>query len=98
MPLNEVTGRLLDAFRFKKRDFQLTFNTRAGQRVLIHLAAFCRANETNFSDHPAKHALYLERYEGRREVWLLIQKQLNLSSEQMMRLYQGMPAKETDDA
>jgi len=74
---------LLDFFKFRKRDYRLTFAPEAGQNVLADLAVFCRAAETCYHDDPRKHAVL----EGRREVWLRIQNHLNLTPEQLYVLY-----------
>lgn len=45
------------------------------QQMLSDLARFCRANETTFHQDERLHVLV----EGRREVWLRIQRFLNIS-------------------
>jgi hypothetical protein len=50
--------------------------------VLKDLAQFCRANQTTFSEDPRLHALL----EGRREVWLRIQKYLNTTPDELWEL------------
>lgn len=69
----------------RRRDYQLAFKSPAGQAVLLDLAKFCRADETCFQEDPRLHAVL----EGRREVWLRIQKHLNLTPEQLYALYSG---------
>lgn len=69
----------------RKRDYSLTFKQPAGQAVLYDLAKFCRADETCFHEDPRLHAVL----EGRREVFLRIQKHLNLTPEQLYALYAG---------
>ncbi len=51
--------------------------------VLKDLADFCRAHETTFHENERVHAVL----EGRREVFLKIQKYLNLSPEKLWELY-----------
>ena len=65
----------------KQRDYNDTFNSesRSAQAVLKDLAEFCRAHTSTFHPDPRVHAAL----EGRREVWLRIQKYLNLSPEQL---------------
>jgi hypothetical protein len=77
--------RVLDFLRQRKRAYQLTFGSPAGQVVLEDLAKFCRANETCFHADPRLHAVA----EGRREVWLRIQQHLNLTADQLAQLYAG---------
>lgn len=58
-------------------------------RVLSDLARFCRAHETTFHPDPRVHGVL----EGRREVWLRIQHQLQLSDEDLWKIY-GRPEQE----
>jgi hypothetical protein len=69
----------------RKRQYQLVFNSYAGQDVMIDLARFCRANETCFHEDARMHAVL----EGRREVFLRIQQHLNLTEQQLFDLYSG---------
>lgn len=62
-----------------------------GQEVLQDLAKFCRAHETTFHVDARAHAVA----EGRREVWLRIQKHLQLDDEQLWQLY-GQPTQTKD--
>lgn len=60
-----------------------TFNGPFGQEVLADLARFCRANETTYHPDPRIHA----ELEGRREVWLRLQRHLQLSDDELWELY-----------
>lgn len=60
-----------------------TFISPFGQEVLADLAKFCRAHETTFHPDARAHAVA----EGRREVFLRIQKHLQLSDDQLWQLY-----------
>lgn len=60
-----------------------TFNGAFGEEVLNDLAKFCRATETTFHPDPRVHAVI----EGRREVWLRIQQHLNLSDDDIWRIF-----------
>lgn len=51
-------------------------------RVLAHLRIYCRAEGTTFAADPYEHA----RREGRREVWLEINRYLQLDDAQVRRL------------
>lgn len=77
----------LDAIRRiisrRAQDYTLTFESVQGQRVLADLAKFCRAHETTFHTDARAHAVA----EGRREVWLRIQRHLNLTDEQLWKLH-----------
>lgn len=70
--------------RGRKQDYQAVFESPVGRRVLADLARFCRAHATTFHDDARKHAVL----EGRREVWLRIQQQLQMSDEQIYALYE----------
>ena len=50
--------------------------------VLADLAKFCRATEPTWHPDPRTHALL----EGRREVWLRIQRYINMPAEQLIPL------------
>ena len=63
-----------------------TFLTPFGQEVHEDLAKFCRAHDSTFHTDARAHAVA----EGRREVWLRIQKHLQLSDDQLWQLY-GQP-------
>lgn len=84
--------QMLSAFEQAKRDFQLCFNTPPGQNVLIFLADFCRAAETCIAIERKGAPVDLNRtlvFEGRREVFLEIQKRLNLTPEHLFLLATG---------
>ena len=71
--------------RARKLAYHQVFNPEsvAGQAVLRDLAKFCRAHETTFhKDQDLSKVL-----QGRHEVWLRIQQHLNLTSEQLWKLY-----------
>jgi hypothetical protein len=80
----ERTKRFLSR---RAQDYRLTFDIESPvvQNVLKDLAKFCRAHETSFNPDQRAHALI----EGRREVWLRIQNHLNLTSDQLWKLYGG---------
>lgn len=86
----DTWGKVFDLFRYKKRDFQITFGGPSGQRVLGHLAKFCRATDNAAVPGDESRTWILI---GRREVWLLIQKQLNLTSEELFALQKGQTVK-----
>lgn len=50
------------------------------QNILDDLKIFCRANESTFSADPRIHAML----EGRREVWLHIERQLKLKPDELI--------------
>jgi len=59
--------------------YRKTFKNVYGERVLIDLARFCRANESTFVPDPRAEGVL----QGRREVWLRISKHLNLTEDQL---------------
>ena len=65
-------------------DYRQSFETPHGDKVLVDLAKFCRAHETTFHPDCDRKSAVLE---GRREVWLRIQNNLNLSQEALWQLY-----------
>lgn len=50
------------------------------ENILNDLKIFCRANESTFSADPRIHAML----EGRREVWLHIERQLKLKPDELI--------------
>lgn len=77
-----MANPLLEIFETRQAAYKATFNNPTGQRVLKDLAEFCRADVSTFDPDPRVHALL----EGRREVWLRVQKLLNLTPEQVAEL------------
>jgi hypothetical protein len=72
------------SFLFRRRTaYVKTFLNPFGDEVLRDLAKFCRAHQTTFHLDPRAHALA----EGRREVWLRIQQHLQLSEDELWRIY-----------
>lgn len=67
----------------RRRAYQLALAGEAGKAVLADLAKFCRARETAFHTDPRTHALL----EGRREVWLRIAHHLNLTEDELWKIY-----------
>jgi len=68
-----------------------TFLNPMGEEVLKDLARFCRAHETTFHVDARAHAVA----EGRREVWLRIQRHLQLTDDQLWQLY-GAPQSQSN--
>jgi hypothetical protein len=79
-----VVTKTLNFLRIRKSAYNQVFGGHgASVTVLKDLASFCRAHETTFHADPRAHAVL----EGRREVWLRIQQHLNLSDEELFRLF-----------
>jgi hypothetical protein len=82
-PVNAVR----DFISRRRNVYCKTFLNPMGQEVLEDLARFCRATETTFNPNERAHCVA----EGRREVWLRIQKNLNLTDEQLWALHGAGP-------
>lgn len=69
----------------RQKAYQRTFmlENRDSAAVLDDLAKFCRAHETTFHTDDRIASLM----EGRREVWLRIQQHIQLTDEQLWKLY-----------
>lgn len=81
--LEEIWDQAKALLRSKKQAYDTVFtNGKDAEIVLKDLGQFCRANETTFHEDPRLHALI----EGRREVWLRIQKHLNLTPDELWEL------------
>ncbi len=80
--------------RGRIRGAQALFSDPSGNRFLLHLASFCRANESCVIPGDHDKTLVLE---GRREVWLMVQNYLNLTPEQLMLLHPVKNLKEDND-
>jgi hypothetical protein len=82
-----LAERFTSAFDYLSRRrtaYVHTFRVNAfGPEVLQDLAKFCRAHETTFHPDARAHAVA----EGRREVWLRIQKHLQLTDDELFSLY-----------
>lgn len=85
MTLEERIERLKIFLHGRKRAYETTFpkNSIVAQTVLADLAKFCRADKTTFHSDPRIHAVL----EGRREVWLRITNHLNLSQDELYKLF-----------
>lgn len=85
MSLNEAIMKAQEYLGFRKQAYQQVFQVenRYAREVLEDLAKFCRAHETTFNPDPRAHALL----EGRREAFLRIQQHLQLSNEDLWKLY-----------
>ena len=85
MTPDEFKERLRLALGGRAHQYKLTFRSPPGEAVMEDLARFCRAHESTFHADPRMHAVA----EGRREVWLRIQNHLQLSPDELWKLYSG---------
>ena len=83
--IEELIEKSKSFLRGRQIAYRQTFNLESSTavEVLEDLAKFCRANESTFNADPRVHAVL----EGRREVWLRIQQHLQLSDEELWKLY-----------
>lgn len=82
--MSEILEKARDLLRSRKLSYERTFVEKSAdaQFVLKDLAKFCRANQSTYDPDPRIHAVL----EGRREVWLRIQKYLNLTPDQLWEI------------
>jgi hypothetical protein len=76
------------------RNFRMAFGSPSGQAVLTYMADFCRAGETCVAIEKRGAPIDIHRtlvLEGRREVFLEIQRFLSLSPEQIFMVATGRP-------
>lgn len=83
MAISDVLDNLRGFLSKRQEAYCRTFEGKDGAIVLADLARFCRANEPTFHADPRVHAVA----EGRREVWLRIQKHLQLTEDQLFDIY-----------
>lgn len=82
--MSEIAERIKAFLQSRKRAYQATFQGGPdSERVLRDLANFCRADKSTFHPDPRVAA----NLDGRREVFLRITQHLNLSAEELHRLY-----------
>lgn len=82
--VKEVVRRFL---RRRRTAYVQVFCNPVGEEVLADLARFCRAHDTTMHADPRMHAVL----EGRREVWLRIQRHIQLSDDALWKLYAKDP-------
>ena len=80
MNIPEVVKTFL---RSRRQAYITVFAGPAGEAVLKDLARFCRANRSTFNPDPYLAA----RLDGRRECWLRIMEHVNLTEDQLYKLY-----------
>lgn len=85
MIIKDTVERIKRLFGERRYAYTMVFDPKNmyTKRVLFDLAKFCRAHEPTFHKDPRIHAML----EGRRDVWLRIQEQLNLNVDQIYELH-----------
>ena len=91
MAITETAGKVFDAIKGQKQDYQLAANQPAFQRMLIDLMWYCKWNETcvvldKNKKVDVEATLIME---GRREVIIRILNHCNLSTKQLYALATG---------
>lgn len=76
----------------RQQSYRTRFPNPRQDPILKDLCWYCRANWTTYDPDPRIHA----RLEGRRDVWLRIQRHLNLSPEDLFAIYGGVMHKENE--
>lgn len=83
MAVVHLAQQVRDFLITRGQSYRKTFSGVYGERVLMDLARFCRADESTFNPDPRMEGIL----QGRREVWLRIQKHLNLSEDQLQAYF-----------
>lgn len=82
--MRELYNRVRSFLKGRKGDYCETFRGDGAQlRVLQDLAKFCRAKESTYH----KDERITKMLDGRREVWLRIEQHLQLSPDDLVRIY-----------
>lgn len=84
--MSDIIERAIEFFRRHKRAYQQVFNKHspATQYVLADLQHRCYAQRSTASH--TNDPIQIARNEGKREIWLVIQRALNLTPEEMFDL------------
>ena len=82
-----MTPAELDFLTERKRAYQLSFTSPAGQSVIKDLVRYCAVKATTFSSAASNHERMI-LLEGRRQVYLRILQHLELDVEQLYKLYE----------
>lgn len=90
----KLVGKIQDYIGRRRLAYVKTFDSVYGAEVLFDLAKFCRAHESTFHPDARAHAVA----EGRREVWLRIQRHLKLSDEQLWAIHGAAPISKRSDS
>lgn len=85
--MSEAVEKILSFFQRRRTAFQLVFSktSPASQQVMAELMERCYVNRPF---PPDADAIKLARCEGMRDVWLFIQRSINLTPEEQFQLAQ----------
>lgn len=81
--MSEIFEKVKNFIFARRHSYRVTFRGPHAETVLLDLSRFCRANDSCFHENERAHMLL----EGRREVWLRIQKHLKLDDDQFWKTY-----------
>lgn len=84
--IKDTVEAVKNLIRGRSYAYKMLFHKNNGHAriVLRDLAKFCRAHESTFSADSRLHAVM----EGRREVWLRLQRYINLDEQQLLELHE----------
>jgi len=83
--MSDKIQALKNFLQTRAQAYRLTFGVESSKKVLVDLSIFCKAEETT-THRNRDMSLILQ---GRREVWLRIRKHLNLTDEELWKIYHG---------
>jgi hypothetical protein len=83
--MSDVIERAKRFLMGRQTAYRVVFDGPRAEEVLADLAKFCRADQTTFHPDPRIEG----RLDGRREVWLRIQHHLQLTPDELWKLYQS---------
>jgi hypothetical protein len=83
--MSDVIERAKRFLMGRQTAYRVVFDGPKAEEVLVDLAKFCRADQTTFHPDPRIEG----RLDGRREVWLRIQHHLQLTPDELWKLYQS---------
>jgi len=78
-----MIDNILAYFHRRRTNFRLTFGSPAGRQVLADLMEFCCTSRTT-ALNDSSHEMAIR--EGRRQVWLRIERAMNLTPEEMLAI------------
>lgn len=84
--MDEWRDRVLAFFQRRRTNFRLGFGSPAGRQILADLHEFCHASQTTarLSDRDAAYGMAIR--EGRRQVWLRIERAIDLTPEEQLAI------------
>ena len=81
----DVWYKLTELVGGRQRVWKMAMSTPAGRAALKDLARVCGANESQWHEEPQRRDVLI----GRREIWLYVQRMLNMSNDELTQLMSG---------